>query len=330
MPRPNGSAFRSTSSASPRNGGSDAYASAMRAAVEHFRAQGVTHFIFGDIHLHDVRRYREAQLTPYGLEVVEPLWDETSEQIIEGLPRLGAAHRGVSRRWPTGSVPKPSAASSTRHSWPRCPQAPTPTAKTANTTPSATTAPSSARPYLSGSDRRSVAATTSATTTRHRAHLHLLVRRTRSGRITLRSAAVASSRRGDGMFPCTLPGFTECPRMPCSGRPHKYEPRRSEDKGSARFSYGMSGINVRTGHPTAYAQRRRNRISLQLRPQHKSWSRHPMRPVQTQAPARRGRCRALRRSRSPSSEKQNTEYSLYIDREKFGNCPYCTDGGFAT
>ncbi len=94
MPRPNGSAFRSTSSASPRNGGSDAYASAMRAAVEHFRAQGVTHFIFGDIHLHDVRRYREAQLTPYGLEVVEPLWDETSEQIIEGLPRLGAAHRG--------------------------------------------------------------------------------------------------------------------------------------------------------------------------------------------------------------------------------------------
>ncbi len=73
----------------PAEWGSDAYASAMRAAVEHFRAQGVTHFIFGDIHLHDVRRYREAQLTPYGLEVVEPLWDETSEQIIEGFLASG-------------------------------------------------------------------------------------------------------------------------------------------------------------------------------------------------------------------------------------------------
>ena len=73
----------------PAEWGSDAYASAMRAAVEHFRAQGVTHFIFGDIHLHDVRRYREAQLAPYGLAVVEPLWDETSEQIIEGFLASG-------------------------------------------------------------------------------------------------------------------------------------------------------------------------------------------------------------------------------------------------
>lgn len=58
------------------------YADAMRSAVEFFIAQGVTHFIFGDIFLHDVRAYREKQLEPYGIEVVEPLWDQTSEEIM--------------------------------------------------------------------------------------------------------------------------------------------------------------------------------------------------------------------------------------------------------
>lgn len=34
------------------------YSEAMSRAVGHFKAQGITHFIFGDILLHDVRRYR--------------------------------------------------------------------------------------------------------------------------------------------------------------------------------------------------------------------------------------------------------------------------------
>ena len=40
-------------------GGMEDYGEAMTRAVGHFRQQGVTHFIFGDIFLHDVRRYRE-------------------------------------------------------------------------------------------------------------------------------------------------------------------------------------------------------------------------------------------------------------------------------
>lgn len=40
------------------------YQTAMSQAVAHFKAQGVTHFIFGDIFLHDVRKYREQQLAP--------------------------------------------------------------------------------------------------------------------------------------------------------------------------------------------------------------------------------------------------------------------------
>ena len=35
------------------------YSAAMDRAVRRYREEGVTHFIFGDIFLHDVRRYRE-------------------------------------------------------------------------------------------------------------------------------------------------------------------------------------------------------------------------------------------------------------------------------
>lgn len=50
------------------------YEEAMAAAVGHFRDTGADRFIFGDIFLHDVRSYREKQLSPYGITVVEPLW----------------------------------------------------------------------------------------------------------------------------------------------------------------------------------------------------------------------------------------------------------------
>ena len=59
------------------------YSAAMDRAVRRYREEGVTHFIFGDIFLHDVRTYREKQLAPYGIEVIEPLWGRTSGQIME-------------------------------------------------------------------------------------------------------------------------------------------------------------------------------------------------------------------------------------------------------
>lgn len=63
-------------------GGMEDYGEAMTRAVGHFRQQGVTHFIFGDIFLHDVRSYREAQLAPLGIEVVEPLWGRSSAEVM--------------------------------------------------------------------------------------------------------------------------------------------------------------------------------------------------------------------------------------------------------
>lgn len=59
------------------------YEHAMQAAVGRFSAQGVRHFIFGDIYLHDVRSYREKQLARYGIGVVEPLWDKPPAEVIE-------------------------------------------------------------------------------------------------------------------------------------------------------------------------------------------------------------------------------------------------------
>lgn len=65
------------------------YNSAMDAAVEDFKLQGVTHFIFGDIYLHDVRSYREQQLSAKGITVLEPLWDQSSQQVMNDFLSTG-------------------------------------------------------------------------------------------------------------------------------------------------------------------------------------------------------------------------------------------------
>lgn len=59
------------------------YEKAMEQAVNHFKEQGVKHFIFGDIFLEEVRSYREKQLAPYGIEVVEPIWGRSPAEIME-------------------------------------------------------------------------------------------------------------------------------------------------------------------------------------------------------------------------------------------------------
>lgn len=58
------------------------YEQGMTEAIEHFKKLGVTHFIFGDIFLADVKSYRESKLNPLGIEVVEPLWGKSSAAIF--------------------------------------------------------------------------------------------------------------------------------------------------------------------------------------------------------------------------------------------------------
>lgn len=71
------------------NGEMKGYEDGMSKAVERFKHLGANHFIFGDIFLHDVRAYRERQLKPYGIEVVEPLWNKTSAEIMEEFLQSG-------------------------------------------------------------------------------------------------------------------------------------------------------------------------------------------------------------------------------------------------
>ena len=55
----------------------------MEEIVLNYKEQGVTHFVFGDIFLEDIKAYRESKLHPYGIEVVEPCLLYTSDAADE-------------------------------------------------------------------------------------------------------------------------------------------------------------------------------------------------------------------------------------------------------
>jgi len=65
------------------------YENCMLNAVSHFKKQGITHFAFGDIFLHDVRSYREKQLTPLGITVIEPLWNRKTTEVMRDFLESG-------------------------------------------------------------------------------------------------------------------------------------------------------------------------------------------------------------------------------------------------
>ena len=56
-------------------------AEAMRAAI----AAGVTHVIFGDLFLQDIRAYREAKLKPVGVTPVFLLWDMPTDALAKDM-----------------------------------------------------------------------------------------------------------------------------------------------------------------------------------------------------------------------------------------------------
>jgi uncharacterized protein (TIGR00290 family) len=64
------------------------YEARMGAAMKEASAAGVTHVIFGDLFLEDIRAYREAQLARIGIEAVFPLWQKPTgalaQEMIEG------------------------------------------------------------------------------------------------------------------------------------------------------------------------------------------------------------------------------------------------------
>jgi uncharacterized protein (TIGR00290 family) len=63
----------------------EAYEAAMFAALEPHRASGVTHVIFGDLFLRDIRAYREERLATVGMKAVFPLWDRPTDMLARDM-----------------------------------------------------------------------------------------------------------------------------------------------------------------------------------------------------------------------------------------------------
>jgi len=67
----------------------EVYERAMAEALVAARRQGVTHMVFGDLYLDDVRRYRERQLAGTGIEPVFPLWQQPTAALAEAMIDAG-------------------------------------------------------------------------------------------------------------------------------------------------------------------------------------------------------------------------------------------------
>jgi uncharacterized protein (TIGR00290 family) len=69
----------------------DVYQQRMGDALDRARADGVTVVVFGDLHLADVRAYREEAMAGSGLDPVFPLWDQPVDQVAARIVDLGLA-----------------------------------------------------------------------------------------------------------------------------------------------------------------------------------------------------------------------------------------------
>ena len=61
----------------------ETYDEVMRQHLSKFKAEGITHSIFGDIFLEDLRTYRESKLEEVGLKAIFPLWKKDTRQLID-------------------------------------------------------------------------------------------------------------------------------------------------------------------------------------------------------------------------------------------------------
>lgn len=66
----------------------EAYDSTMKHHLSKFKEEGITHSIFGDIFLEDLRTYRENKLAEIGLKAIFPLWKKDTQHLIEEFLNL--------------------------------------------------------------------------------------------------------------------------------------------------------------------------------------------------------------------------------------------------
>lgn len=67
----------------------DVYNSLVKNRLTEFKDQGITHVIYGDIFLEDLRQYREQQLNEVGLQGVFPLWNQNTVILLAKFIQSG-------------------------------------------------------------------------------------------------------------------------------------------------------------------------------------------------------------------------------------------------
>lgn len=67
----------------------EVYENVMTEALNELKDEGITHSVFGDIFLEDLRKYREDQLAKIGFQGVFPLWKIPTNQLIQEFITLG-------------------------------------------------------------------------------------------------------------------------------------------------------------------------------------------------------------------------------------------------
>jgi uncharacterized protein (TIGR00290 family) len=65
------------------------YEEKMANALSKWRTEGVTHAIFGDLFLEDIRKYREEKLSLIGVKPVFPLWLENTANLAREMLKVG-------------------------------------------------------------------------------------------------------------------------------------------------------------------------------------------------------------------------------------------------
>lgn len=73
----------------PEMPGMTEYDNAMRTHMEKLRLEGITHAVFGDIFLEDLKKYRDERLAEVGMTGIYPLWKRDSHELINEFLTLG-------------------------------------------------------------------------------------------------------------------------------------------------------------------------------------------------------------------------------------------------
>jgi uncharacterized protein (TIGR00290 family) len=71
----------------------DAYARAMADALTQAKSAGVTHVVFGDLFLSELRAWREARLSEVGMTAVFPLWQRPTDALAREMILAGVTAR---------------------------------------------------------------------------------------------------------------------------------------------------------------------------------------------------------------------------------------------